>query len=406
MPSDCYPETTLSVAAGAPTAAVPPDEQDKQHFSEKDLRDRGLTSTIDELLRFANEHACRSVGPESVLTAEQQTYLQVLDVNLYAQCVTYQLPLPNLDNPEPEFWELFGSCKLPYGLVEAHHGTRHARGMQIYPTEQWQHAMRCLRAATQLQLEGGKELEQVGQPANEVPMPDPGSDRTGPVAGSSGPVGASGRDRGHQDGQDPSRVLQHAVNYIHFRGETCHLGYGIEMSEFQIRGNQALKWLAKLLAASNRSLTVGDLRGDPQHKLAADSLLGGELETDSEGIKRIKERLDEIEDLTAATGGSERLQNETVDLLGRLGEAEDFKQLTNHLKTAHHNVATQIRTLLRKLGKDMPQLAAHLKAALKLDFPHFGYYPPAGTPTWNSRTRIAAQRAQLRRAIVFCAWNQ
>jgi hypothetical protein len=47
-------------------------------------------------------------------------------------------------------------------------------------------------------------------------------------------------------------------------------------------------------------------------------------------------------------------------------------------------MATQIRNLLRnKLRETMPKLAAHLKVAIKLELPQFGYFPPTGTPAWK-----------------------
>jgi hypothetical protein len=53
------------------------------------------------------------------------------------------------------------------------------------------------------------------------------------------------------------------------------------------------------------------------------------------------------------------------------------------LKGEHHNIASQLRTFTRKLKDKMPQLAAHLHASLKLEFPHFGYYPPKPAPGWQ-----------------------
>jgi hypothetical protein len=65
-------------------------------------------------------------------------------------------------------------------------------------------------------------------------------------------------------------------------------------------------------------------------------------------------------------------------------EAEDGKRVRSSLVRAHHNIATQIRNFLHdKLCRDMPRLADHLTGALKLDFPHFGYYPPTNTPAWE-----------------------
>jgi hypothetical protein len=97
----------------------------------------------------------------------------------------------------------------------------------------------------------------------------------------------------------------------------------------------------------------------------------------------IKKRLEDIEVALGETGaGSERLEEEKAKLLkqltGPLG-----KKLESSLKSAHHNMASQLRSLQKKLKKRMPQLAAHLKAALKLEYPEFGYYPPDPPPAWQ-----------------------
>jgi hypothetical protein len=58
--------------------------------------------------------------------------------------------------------------------------------------------------------------------------------------------------------------------------------------------------------------------------------------------------------------------------------------LKTPLKRHHQNIAAQLRSLMRnKLKGHMPQLAAHLVACLKLDFPEFGYYPPDPPPDWQ-----------------------
>ena len=123
--------------------------------------------------------------------------------------------------------------------------------------------------------------------------------------------------------------------------------------------------------------------GDPEGKLAADATLGAEPETDREGIAAIKRRLQEIADVTAGTGGSESLQEEAATLLGRLKESSWAKTLESRLRLDHKNIATQLRSFRRKLKGDMPHLAAHLKASMKLDFPEFGYYPPDPPPDWQ-----------------------
>jgi hypothetical protein len=173
-------------------------------------------------------------------------------------------------------------------------------------------------------------------------------------------------------------------NSLQLDGEVWHFRYQAETGDYPKQRNQCIGWLAKLLAAPNRPLSVAGLRGDPEGRLAADGFLGNEQETDREGIKVIKDRLEEIEDIAGETGWSESLENEKAELLARLKEAENGKRMIFPLKTAHHNIASQIRKFLRKtLAKPMPKLKSHLAEALKLEFPDFGYYPPPDTPAWK-----------------------
>ena len=197
--------------------------------------------------------------------------------------------------------------------------------------------------------------------------------------------------------QAPTKFLPHPVreesaaqpaepkpqNSIRLVGEVWHLLFGIEKVDCPKQGNQSLEWLAKLLSTPNRFLSIADLRGDPDGKLAGDAALNGEQITDPEGVSFIKKRLGEIEDLAEETGGSETLDNEKAELLRQLRTADDEKQFTNPLRKAHHNIATQIRSLRSKWSKDAPNLFQHLKLALRLEFPHFSYRPPAGTPIWQ-----------------------
>src|SRR5262249_7241206 len=147
-------------------------------------------------------------------------------------------------------------------------------------------------------------------------------------------------------------------NSIRRVGEAWHLRYQGEEGLYTAK---CAGWLAKLLATPNHSLTVADLLGDPEGKLAADALLGTERETDDNGLRAIRTRLAEITDIAEAAGWSEHLETEHADLLARLKPAKDGKRLRSPVQKAHHSSATQIRTLLHgKLAADMPQLAAHL----------------------------------------------
>jgi hypothetical protein len=179
-----------------------------------------------------------------------------------------------------------------------------------------------------------------------------------------------------------TRVAGKSECSVRLIGEVWHLRYCGEAGDYPDKGNKCIAWLAKLLTAPKRSLTVAAIRGDPEGKLAVDAMIGTEREADSGALGVIKKRLEEIDDITGETGGSERLEEERAELLGKLKTAT--KSLKTPLKGAHHNIATQLRTFLReKLAQDMPQLAAHLKASLKLDFPEFSYYPPDPPPDWQ-----------------------
>lgn len=174
-------------------------------------------------------------------------------------------------------------------------------------------------------------------------------------------------------------------NCVRLVAQVWHLRFEGQTGEYPARGNMALGWLAKLLTSPKRTWTVAEIRGDPEGKLAGDALLRGEREIDDSGIKAIRERLVEIGDIRAETGGgSDVLDQEEEALLAALKRDDYGHQMTTMLKNAHHNIASQLRNFLNnKLAKDMPKLAAHLKAAIQLDYPHFGYTPPTGSASWE-----------------------
>jgi DNA-binding NarL/FixJ family response regulator len=192
---------------------------------------------------------------------------------------------------------------------------------------------------------------------------------------------------------DPARIKQFlgeievgpaSENSILLKGDIWHLAFNGESADYPRQGNQSLTWLHKLLATPNKLFSVAELQGDPRGTLGADAGIGTERVTDDAGFKRIKARLEELDDIAKETGGSPSHEQEKADLLMRVQEALRDKKMGSPLKVAHHNRAAQIRTFReKKLAKDMPALAAHLRAALKLDFPHFGYYPPPGMSAWQ-----------------------
>ena len=160
------------------------------------------------------------------------------------------------------------------------------------------------------------------------------------------------------------------------------LRYEGEVGHYPVKSHKAMGWLAQLLSAPNRTLTVAELLGDPGAKLAADALLGGERVTDRAGLGVLRKRLEEIEALREAMGGSESLDEERAELLQQLQPGAKQEWINSGVRRAYNNITTQLRALRRLLGKDMPRLAAHLKASLKPAMPNLGYYPPVGMPGW------------------------
>jgi len=163
------------------------------------------------------------------------------------------------------------------------------------------------------------------------------------------------------------------ANSIRLVGEIWQVRYGTE--EGYYKKNLAMDWLVKLLTAPNKHLTVADLRGDPEGKLAAAAILGRQSETDLRGLAAINRRLQEIDDIAAETAWTESLEDERGSLLSMVEDASSGKVFPSELCGAHNNIATQLRSLVRKLEIAMPELAGHLKASLKLCLPDFRYSP-------------------------------
>jgi hypothetical protein len=168
-------------------------------------------------------------------------------------------------------------------------------------------------------------------------------------------------------------------------GEVWHLRFSEEGSDFPVKGNKFLGWLAKLLAKPNHAWSMAELLGDPKGKLKADAHLGGEYAKDLESLRKIKERIDEIDETTSRTGGSERLEKERDQLLLQVRRHSARERMPAAVTKPYNNFAVQKSQFLVKLQQDMPQLAAHLKACLVPSASDYtiSYRLPAGTPLWD-----------------------
>jgi hypothetical protein len=170
-------------------------------------------------------------------------------------------------------------------------------------------------------------------------------------------------------------------------GEIWHLSYPDDPpANFTLQGNQFLGWLAKLLSRPDHPWTVAELCGDPEGRLAADALLGGERVTDRKGLQKIDDRIQEI-DATAAGMGEmyEALEEERDRLLRQVKKYAANERVKTTVGKAYRNITTQKRQFLGKLESLLPQLASHLRACIKSSASNYTifYRPPAGAPRWE-----------------------
>jgi hypothetical protein len=183
-------------------------------------------------------------------------------------------------------------------------------------------------------------------------------------------------------GTDPGSGAD-AACYLRRQGRVWQIRFHGEIGDFPEKGTNCLRWMAIVLARPNHSFPVNELLGDVDGKLASGTRFSAEAETDWAGFKALKRELDDVDTLMEI-GSTEALEHQKADILRRLERAQRRPKLTggDPFRKAHHNVCTQIRKFVRSL-KYMPHLANHLVAALKLEYPHVGYYPPSGSSAWN-----------------------
>jgi hypothetical protein len=175
------------------------------------------------------------------------------------------------------------------------------------------------------------------------------------------------------------------VMFLRYLGGIWRLRYpGDPDREFPVKGHKFLGWLAKLLSKPGHPWTVAELLGDPDGKIEADASLGGERVHDREGIRKIWNRIEEIDAITEATGGSAALEAEKDDLLQEVTGHAATKQAEAEVRQAYNNITTQKRLFLKKLAKEMPRLAAHLRTHLRPSGSDYTitYRPAAGTSSW------------------------
>lgn len=173
------------------------------------------------------------------------------------------------------------------------------------------------------------------------------------------------------------------ANRVYLVGDVWHIVFGTEHGEYTKSGNKAIGWLVKILAAPNRQFTVGDLMGDPDRTIAADALLGTMPAGTREDLRSLKDALDDLDERARITGPSEILEEQRDALLREVARLQNATPMESALGRHHHNIASQLRGLREKLAKDMPRLAEHLTATLKIAKPHIAYCPSSGDRSWN-----------------------
>jgi hypothetical protein len=130
-----------------------------------------LTAVIDALLAFADKHAGHPLDPATFLTEDQIQELAALDALFYAFCLLLGLSLTGLKDSGPgpcrnsRLPFIIGKCHLP--VEDGPDGTKRemvATGMVIFPTFEWQHAMKSLRAAADV-IEAMGQLQVTAPPS-------------------------------------------------------------------------------------------------------------------------------------------------------------------------------------------------------------------------------------------------
>jgi hypothetical protein len=186
-------------------------------------------AAIDAMLAFADRHCGEPLNPSTLLSPDQWSELGRLDAELYAQCSAHDLQLPEHENPNPQFWSLFGWCKLPYAGVEIHaHGDAGA-GLQIYPTREWLQAIRSLRAAAVVRLSRKGSLERE-QKVRSLPVED-----------------LSGKPVSPNDSADQPRFT---VEELILQLECSERAYEANMKSAEREKNEASAYMARLQAAA------------------------------------------------------------------------------------------------------------------------------------------------------------
>jgi hypothetical protein len=192
---------------------------------------------------------------------------------------------------------------------------------------------------------------------------------------------------------DPFTVLLEQVEELATQEDTASVRREAEVWHFRYlkeKGSytdrKCIPWLVKLLAAPGSKLTVADLRGDPEGKLAEDASQVATPKADHQAVKDALAELKGIADIRDGTGGSDALDEREAALRAYVDGDPAKKTLTSNLKRYHHNICSQLNDFLKALASDMPLLAAHLEAGISKNFPHFRYSPPNHPPDWKIST--------------------
>jgi hypothetical protein len=126
-----------------------------------------LSTVIIASLAFAEKHKGHPLDPSTFLKEDKSDELAALDAQFYAFCQLLGLSLSELEDPGPgpcrnlRLPFIVGTCHVP--IEDGPDGTKRemvGSGMVIFPTFEWQHAMRSLLAAALV-------IEAKGQPCRE-----------------------------------------------------------------------------------------------------------------------------------------------------------------------------------------------------------------------------------------------
>ncbi len=198
---------------------------------------------------------------------------------------------------------------------------------------------------------------------------------------------------GHPSAATPP-VAEASANHIRQGELVWEVRYGAECQTFPVKDFGALPTLALILARPRYQHHFKNLV-DPETARLLAATRGKDDQLDAEALARLEHRYHELQrDIAEEEDAAEkeRLRAELAPIAAEIRAAvrpDGRRRKLGHSEEdqAWDALTKGLRRLRDRLHEaKMPELAAHLKAAISISRPHITYLPPDGTPPWVIET--------------------